>query len=90
MQVLTAKHMELLMVLIMSQQGVHCAGLSGVQEASRNMLSADALVSPSKRSLISESVSVAPSSVTEASFYCALIYVSMAHMRYNLQQSFHL
>jgi hypothetical protein len=36
--------------------------------------------------LISESVSVAPSSVTEASFYCALFCVFMARVRYNLEQ----
>jgi hypothetical protein len=36
--------------------------------------------------LISESVSVMPSSVIEASFYCSLICVFMAHVRYNLEQ----
>jgi hypothetical protein len=36
--------------------------------------------------LISESVSVVPSIVTEASFYCALFCVFMACGRYNLEQ----
>jgi hypothetical protein len=36
--------------------------------------------------LISDSVSVMPSSVIEVSFYCALFYVFMAHVRYNLEQ----
>jgi hypothetical protein len=36
--------------------------------------------------LISESISVTPSSVIEAYFYYALFSVFMAHVRYNLEQ----
>jgi hypothetical protein len=70
----------------------HCAGLLDVQGASQNVLSADSGI-PWKTEghsfgdhLISESVSVAPSSVTEASLYSALFCVFMARVRYNLEQ----
>jgi hypothetical protein len=69
---------------------VHCAGLLDVQGASQNVVSADTVDHTEGHSFgdhpISESVSVMPSSVIEASFYCALLCVFMARVRYNLEQ----
>jgi hypothetical protein len=72
---------------------VHCADLLDVQGASQYFFSADTVGSPVKLKshsfgyhLISESVSVPPSSVTEASLCSALFCVFMAPVRYNLEQ----
>jgi hypothetical protein len=73
-------------------QSVHSAGLSNVQRSPQNVVLGDCGIPRQTEDhsfgdhLISESVSVAPSSVTEASFYCALFCVFMAGVRYNLEQ----
>jgi hypothetical protein len=64
-----------------------------VQGASENFLLVDTVGSPGKLKVIhsvmicsSESVSVRPSTVSEASFCCALFCIFMAHVRYDLEQ----
>jgi hypothetical protein len=71
---------------------VQCAGLLDVQGASQNVIGRHSGILRKTEGhsfgdhLISESVSIAPSSITEAAFYSALFCVFTAHVRYNLEQ----